>query len=153
MYDGALRLMSRAERGLGRMRGRLAGGAGVQTTWGGPDEIECLGSGPVGLVTSAVGEGLGPPLQGRDVVWMLSRGFRPGLLEAALQAECLWELICGGRNAVFVCGGISAIGVQERDPAQGRPNLEYGASAVLPCGVIPASDLRGWFPAQERFAN
>ena len=80
-------------------------------------------------------------------------GFRPGLLEAALQAACLWELICGGRRAVFVCGGISAIGVQERDPAQGRPNLEYGASAVLPCGVIPASDLRGWFPAQERFAN
>ena len=80
-------------------------------------------------------------------------GFRPGLLEAALQAACLWELICGGRRAVFVCGGISAIGLQERDPAQGRPNLEYGASAVLPCGVIPASDLRGWFPAQERFAN
>ena len=64
--------------------------------WGGPDEIECLGSGPVGLVTSAVGEGLGPPLQGRDVVWALTRGVSPGLLEAALQAACLWELICGG---------------------------------------------------------
>ncbi len=23
-------------------------------------------------------------------------GFRPGLLEAALEAACLWELICGG---------------------------------------------------------
>ena len=61
MSSGALRLRRRADRGLGRMRGRLAGTAGGQNMWGGPDEIECLGRGPVGLFLSVLGEGRGHP--------------------------------------------------------------------------------------------
>ena len=34
-----------------------------------------------------------------------------------------------------------------------RPNLEYGASAVFPCGVIPATDPQGRAPALGRITN
>ena len=34
-----------------------------------------------------------------------------------------------------------------------RDNLEYGASAVFPCGVIPATDPQGRVPALGRLTN
>jgi hypothetical protein len=34
-----------------------------------------------------------------------------------------------------------------------RHNLEYGASAVFPCGVIPATDPQGRVPALGRLTN
>jgi hypothetical protein len=34
-----------------------------------------------------------------------------------------------------------------------RRNLEYGASAVFPCGVIPATDRQGRVPAFGRLTN
>ena len=34
-----------------------------------------------------------------------------------------------------------------------RRNLEYGASAVFPCGVIPATDPQGRVPALGRLTN
>ena len=34
-----------------------------------------------------------------------------------------------------------------------RHNLEYGASAVFPCGVIPATDPQGRAPALGRLTN
>ena len=40
-----------------------------------------------------------------------------------------------------------------RVPAHERPNLEYGASAVFPCGVVPATDLQGRAPALVPLPN
>ena len=40
-----------------------------------------------------------------------------------------------------------------RVPAHERPNLEYGASAVFPCGVVPAPDLQGRAPALVPLPN
>jgi hypothetical protein len=61
MSSGALRLRRRADRGLGRMRGRLAGTAGGQNMWGGPEETEFPGREPGGLVLSATAKGRGHP--------------------------------------------------------------------------------------------
>ena len=46
-------------------------------------------------------------------------------------------------TTVLVFGDVARAG--EGDA--GRTNLEYGASAVFPCGVIPATDRQGRAPA------
>ena len=46
----------------------------------------------------------------------------------------------------------NAINHTPQTPADGL-NLEYGASAVFPCGVIPATDPQGRVPALGRLTN
>jgi hypothetical protein len=84
-------------------------------------------------------------------------GLRPGLTEAALQAACLLRLIVDGigtpprqtRQPVrsgaphWSCFRRPMTG---RVPAHERPNLEYGASADFPCGVVPRPIRRGGLP-------
>jgi hypothetical protein len=49
-------------------------------------------------------------------------------------------------TTVFVFGTAARAGEGGRWP-KGGTNLEYGASAVFPCGVIPATDRQGRAPA------
>ena len=55
-------------------------------------------------------------------------------------------------TTVFVFGTAARAGEGGRWP-KGGTNLEYGASAVFPCGVIPATDPQGRVPALGRFTN
>ena len=105
------------------------------------------------------GDGIGErPLQGRGVFGDANPGLCPGLGEAALQAACRWVSIRNGKASPLSretgCeqqrslnrGGGAGVGEQRvvvisvagRSP-RGARNLEYGASAVFPCGQNPPS--------------
>jgi hypothetical protein len=51
---------------------------------------------------------------------------------------CVWHSGSRGRGGTVAGGGTI---------------LEYGASAVFPCGVIPATDPQGRVPALGRLTN
>jgi hypothetical protein len=55
-------------------------------------------------------------------------------------------------TTAFVFGTAARAGEGGRWP-KGGTNLEYGASAVFPCGVIPAIDPQGRAPALGRLTN
>ena len=55
-------------------------------------------------------------------------------------------------TTVLVFGDVARAGEGGRWP-KGETILEYGASAVFPCGVIPAADPQGRAPALGRLTN